>query len=188
MEANEDLLTACRVIKSGKVLLYPTDTVWGIGCDATDGDAVRRVYGIKRRPDSKAMLLLMDSIATVRRYFPALSDAAERLLLDERPTTVILSGSCGIAPELMAPDGTVGVRVTREPYSRELCRKAGVPVVSTSANISGEPAARMFGEISDEITNAVDYVCVSRRDDPVPGVPSRIVKLNNDGTITILRP
>lgn len=189
MDWNDDLQCASGAVRGGKVILYPTDTVWGIGCDATDSDAVRRVYAIKRRSDSKAMLLLVDSVDTVRRYFPGLTDVAERLLLDgERPTTVILSGATGIAGELMAADGSVGVRVTRDRYSCELCLSAGVPLVSTSANISGEPAARYFDEISTEVKEAVDYICEARRDDKNPGTPSRIVKLNPDNSITVIRP
>lgn len=189
MDLNEDLQRASEAVMRGKVILYPTDTVWGIGCDATDSDAVSRVYAIKRRSDSKAMLLLVDSIDTVKRYFPLVTADAESLLLDiERPTTVILPGACGIAPGLIAADGSVGVRVTREKYSRELCRMAGVPLVSTSANISGEPTAKCFAEISTEIKDAADYVCEARRDDCSPGIPSRIIKLNTDNSITVIRP
>lgn len=189
MDLNEDLLRAAEAVKCGKVILYPTDTVWGIGCDATDSDAVKRVYAIKRRADSKALLLLVDSIDTVRRYFPGVTTEAEAMLTDtERPTTVILPSPSGIAPELVAADGTVGVRVTREEYSCALCRAAGMPLVSTSANISGEPAAKCYGEISAEIKDAVDYICEARRDEPAGGVPSRIVKFNPDKTITVIRP
>lgn len=189
MDLNEDLQCAADAVKRGKVILYPTDSVWGIGCDATDSDAVRRIYAIKRRSDSKAMLLLVDSLSTVRRYFPDVTPEAEALLLDEsRPTTVILSGPVGIAPGLIASDGTVGVRVTREKYSCDLCRRAGVPLVSTSANISGEAAARCFAEISTAISDAVDYICEARRDDTAQGTPSRIVKFNPDKSITVIRP
>lgn len=188
MDLNDDLLRASEAVRRGEVILYPTDTVWGIGCDATDSDAVGRVYAIKRRSDSKAMLVLVDSIDTVRRYFPGITVEAEKLLLDDsRPTTVILSSPVGIAPELMASDGSVGVRVTRETYSCSLCRQAGVPLVSTSANISGEPTAKCFADISDEVKNAVDYMCETRRDESAAGVPSRIVKINPDKTITVIR-
>ena len=188
MDLNDDLLRASEAVRRGEVILYPTDTVWGIGCDATDSDAVGRVYAIKRRSDSKAMLLLVDSIDTVRRYFPDVTPEAEKLLMDGgRPTTVILSSPVGIAPGLMASDGSVGVRVTREEFSSALCRSAGVPLVSTSANISGEPTARCFAEISEEVKDAVDYICETRRNDCNQGVPSRIVKVNQDKTITVIR-
>lgn len=178
---------ACEALRAGKVILYPTDTVWGIGCDASDNDAVERIYKLKRRSDSKAMLLLADSVATVKCHFGVVTPEAEELLADERPTTVILGSPRGVAPALIASDGTVGVRVTREPYSRTLCERAGMLIVSTSANISGEPGARNFSEISDEIKDGVDYVCLSRRGEKTMGIPSRIVKLNADNTITIIR-
>lgn len=189
MDVNDDLQKACDTLLSGGIILYPTDTVWGIGCDATNPEAVAAVYRLKRRADSKALLLLADSLATVEKHFPELTPAAKKLLLDPaRPTTVILPGARGIAPGLMAADSTVGVRITSEDFSRELCRRAGRLIVSTSANISGHPTASRFDEIEREIIDSVDYACMSRRDDCEKKTPSRIVKVNPDNSLTIIRP
>ncbi|HRF67911.1 MAG TPA: L-threonylcarbamoyladenylate synthase [Muribaculum sp.] len=187
MSTEQDLQQACEAIKEGKVILYPTDTVWGIGCDATDRKAVRRVYEIKRRVDTKAMLVLTHSI-DVAKMIASVSPEAESLLLASgRPTTVVLPDACGIAPELVADDGSVGVRITSEAFSSELCRLSGVPLVSTSANISGAPSAAAFDEIDDIIKNSVDYICVTRRDDSGGALPSRVVKVDVDNSIKVLR-
>lgn len=185
---DEDLQLACEALKRGDVILYPTDTVWGIGCDATDKAAVERVYAIKRRSDSKALIVLVGSMSMLGDYVPCLPAKAVEYLSDTRPTTVVLDGCKGLAPNLMADDGSVGVRVTSEPFSHSLCMMFGKPIVSTSANISGMPSAASFDEISDEIIKSVDYVCVTRRDDTSAHSPSRIVKITSEGSIQIIRP
>jgi L-threonylcarbamoyladenylate synthase len=162
--------------------------VWGIGCDATNKEAVQRVFEIKHRPDSKAMLILTDSLDKVKRVSGELSSEAEALLLStDRPTTVIVAGAHDLAPQLIAEDGSVGVRITSEAFSAELCRMAGVPIVSTSANISGEPGAPTYKDISQKIIDSVDYVCTTRRNDTTAAAPSRIVKIEADGSITCIR-
>ena len=181
MTLQNDIFKAVSVMKRGGVILYPTDTVWGIGCDATSSDAVRRVYEIKRRSDSKALISLVSDIAIP-------SSVADFLKKSDRPTTVVYPSCRLLAPELLADDGSAGIRVTSEIYSRGLCQELGVPVVSTSANISGEPAPALFSEISEEIISAVDYVADFRRDDSTVSAPSRVVKLNSDGSFIILRP
>lgn len=187
MSTEQDLQQACEAIKEGKVILYPTDTVWGIGCDATDRSAVRRVYEIKRRVDTKAMLVLTHSPEVAKRI-ASVSPEAERLLLASgRPTTVVLPDARSIAPELVADDGSVGVRITSEPFSYELCRMCAVPLVSTSANISGAPSAASFDDIDDIIKESVDYICFTRRDDKGGALPSRVVKVDADNSIKILR-
>ena len=146
-------------MKKGGVILYPTDTVWGIGCDATNPDAVKRVYEIKKREDSKAMICLVDSEARIVRYVRDVAEVVWSMIeLSNKPLTVIFDNATGLAPNLLAEDGSVGIRVTREEFSKELCYRFQKPIVSTSANISGEPTALTFDEISDEIKEAVDYV------------------------------
>lgn len=180
---------AVSVMKRGGVILYPTDTVWGIGCDATSSDAVRRVYEIKRRSDSKALISLVSDIDMLERFVGNVPlSVADFLEKSDRPTTVVYPSCRLLAPELLADDGSAGIRVTSEIYSRDLCQELGVPVVSTSANISGKPAPALFSEISDEIISAVDYVADFRRDDSTVSAPSRVVKLNSDGSFIILRP
>lgn len=188
MTIDEDIREACAVLARGGVILYPTDTVWGIGCDATRSDAVRRVFDIKRRADSKALITLVDDEARLERYVDNVPDAARDIIeLSDRPVTIVYDHGRGLAPELLADDGSVGIRVTREAFSRRLCRAFRRPIVSTSANISGEPAAVVFDDISPEIKGAVDYIVETRRDDTSRAKPSSVIKLSDDGTVKILR-
>ena len=185
----EDLQEALRVLKQGGIILYPTDTVWGIGCDATNAEAVRRIFRLKQRADSKAMLMLTDSEEKLSRYVDV-PEAAESLLeatSEGKPMTIIYPNACGVAQELIAEDGSIGIRITREAFSNALCHGLGKPLVSTSANISGEPAAPTFGQISHAITDGVDYVCRYRRNDNTAKQPSSIVKVNTDNTFSIIR-
>lgn len=188
MNKQEDIKKAMECMRRGGVILYPTDTVWGIGCDATNAEAVARIYAIKRRDDSKSMICLVDSDARMQRYFRNVPAVAWELLdLVVKPTTVILDEACNVAPNLIAEDGSLAMRITNEPFSKELCFRFQKPIVSTSANISGEPAAQNYGDISEEILNAVDYVCWSRRQEHKPHTPSSIIKLASDGTVSIIR-
>lgn len=183
-----DIAEAVKVMKQGGVILYPTDTIWGIGCDATNEAAVKRVYEIKRREDSKAMICLVDSDNRIQRYVREVPDVAwDVLTLSTKPTTVILDGASGLAPNLVAEDGSVGFRITQEEFSQELCYRMQKPVVSTSANISGEPSAQNFRDIAPEILEAVDYVCTTRRNEHQPHQPSSIIKLTKDGVVTVIR-
>jgi len=184
----EDLKKACEVMQKGGVILYPTDTVWGIGCDATNSEAVKRVYDIKQRDDSKALICLVDSDARLQRYIRKVPDVAWQLLdCCDKPTTVILDGAVNLAENLIAEDGSVGIRITQEPFSKELCFRFQKALVSTSANISGEPAAQNYPDIDPKIIEAVDYVCWSRRQEHKPHKPSSIIKLTEDGQVTIIR-
>lgn len=185
-----DIARACRVVEQGGVILYPTDTVWGLGCDAANAAAVRRIYRIKQRADSKALILLVADIGMLRSHAAPLPPEAERLLAapGARPLTVVVDGGRGLAPEVLAADGSVGMRIPREEFVQGLCRALGRPLVSTSANLSGQPTARGFADIAPAIVGAVDYACTSRRDDPPVGSPSKVVKIDRDGRITVLRP
>ena len=182
MTREEDIRKAVEVLRKGGVILYPTDTVWGIGCDATNSEAVKRVYDIKQRDDSKALICLVDSDARLQRYIRKVPDVAWQLLdCCDKPTTVILDGAVNLAENLIAEDGSVGIRITQEPFSKELCFRFQKALVSTSANISGEP------DIDPKIIEAVDYVCWSRRQEHKPHKPSSIIKLTEDGQVTIIR-
>ena len=188
MTREEDIRKAVEVLRKGGVILYPTDTVWGIGCDATNSEAVKRVYDIKQRDDSKALICLVDSDARLQRYIRKVPDVAWQLLdCCDKPTTVILDGAVNLAENLIAEDGSVGIRNTQEPFSKELCFRFQKALVSTSANISGEPAAQNYPDIDPKIIEAVDYVCWSRRQEHKPHKPSSIIKLTEDGQVTIIR-
>lgn len=191
MTREEDIRRAVETMRKGGVILYPTDTVWGIGCDATNAEAVKRVYAIKQRDDSKALICLVDSDARMQRYFRHVPDVAWQLIdsLAEggKPTTLILDGAINLAENLIAEDGSVGIRITNEPFSKELCYRFQKAIVSTSANISGEVAAQNYGDIDPRILDAVDYVCYSRRQEHKPHTPSSIIKLKGNGEVEIIR-
>lgn len=175
-------------MKKGGVILYPTDTVWGIGCDATNAEAVAKVYKIKQRDDSKALICLVDSDARLQRYVRNAPEVAWNVMeLATKPTTVIFDEAVNLAPNLIAEDGSIAMRITNEEFSKELCYRFQKPIVSTSANISGQPAAQNYCDISEELLNAVDYVCFSRRQEHKPHTPSSIIKIKNNGEIDIIR-
>ena len=176
------------IMRKGGVILYPTDTVWGIGCDATDPEAVKRVYEIKKREDSKALLLLVDSADRLARYVGEVPAVAWDLIeLTTKPLTIIYDGARNLAPNLIAEDGSVGIRVTSELFSKELCYRFQKAVVSTSANVSGEPTPNNFSEISQEIIDAVDYVVNYKQLELGKSKSSSIIKLTKNGTVTIIR-
>ena len=186
---NEDIKKACQVMREGGVILYPTDTIWGIGCDATNEEAVRRVYEIKQRADSKAMLVLVDTPVKVDFYVQDVPEIAWDLIdVADKPLTIIYSGARNLAPNLLAEDGSVGIRVTNEEFSRRLCQQFRKAIVSTSANISGQPSPRNFAEISDDIKSAVDYIVSFRQEEKANPKPSSIIKLGARGEIQIIRP
>ena len=185
---NEEIKKACQVMREGGVILYPTDTIWGIGCDATNEDAVRRVYEIKQRADSKAMLVLVDSAVKVDFYVQDVPEVAWDLIeLTDKPLTIIYSGARNLAPKLLAEDGSVGIRVTSEEFSKRLCQQFRKAIVSTSANVSGQPSPQNFSEISEEIKAAVDYIVDYRREETGKAKPSSIIKLDKGGVIKIIR-
>jgi len=200
MTREEDIKKAVEVMRRGGVILYPTDTVWGIGCDATNAEAVAKVYKIKQRDDSKALICLVDSDARLQRYIRNVPDVAWQLIdamdngqltMDKgqspKPTTLILDGAINLAENLIAEDGSIGIRITNEPFSKELCYRFQKAIVSTSANISGEPAAQNYCDIDPRILEAVDYVCWSRRQEHKPHTPSSIIKLKENGEVEIIR-
>ena len=175
-------------MREGGVILYPTDTIWGIGCDATNEEAVRRVYEIKQRQDSKAMLVLVDSSVKVDFYVQDVPEVAWDLIeLADKPLTIIYSGARNLAANLLAEDGSVGIRVTNEEFSKRLCQQFRKAIVSTSANISGQPSPKSFNEISEEVKSAVDYIVGYRQEETSNPKPSSIIKLDKGGVIKIIR-
>lgn len=200
----EDLQQALQVLRSGGIIVYPTDTVWGIGCDATNVEAVKRIYALKQREDSKSMLVLLDSAAKLN-YYVDVPEAAEMLLEatppqpspqgreidsgedEAKPLTLIYPNARHLAQNLIAEDGSIGIRITSEPFSQALCAQLKRPIVSTSANLSGHPSARFFQEIEQAILEGADYVCLFRREDETPHQPSTIIKINVDNSFKIIR-
>ena len=188
MTQQEDIQKAVEVMRKGGIILYPTDTVWGIGCDATNSEAVAKIYKIKHRDDSKALVCLVDSDARLQKYVRNVPEVAWQLIdAVVKPTTLILDGAVNLAPNLIAEDGSIGIRITNEPFSKELCYRFQKAIVSTSVNISGEPAEQNFCDISEELLSSVDYVCFSRRQEHKPHQPSTIIKIGMTGEINIIR-
>lgn len=175
-------------MNEGGVILYPTDTIWGIGCDATNEEAVRRVYQIKQRSDSKAMLVLVDSPVKVDFYVQDVPEVAWDLIeVADKPLTIIYSGARNLASNLIAEDGSVGIRVTNEEFSKRLCQQFRKANVSTSANISGQPSPANYSEITEELKSMVDYVVGYRQEEMGHPKPSSIIKLDKGGVIKIIR-
>ncbi len=193
----EDMQEALRVLQSGGVILYPTDTVWGIGCDATNEQAVQRIFQIKQRAEAKAMLVLLDAPGKLQGYVEEVPEMAWDLIdcavanpedeVQQNPMTIIYPNARNLAPSLIAEDGSVGIRITQEVFSKTLCERLKRPLVSTSANISGTPAPAIFAEISNEILEAVDYVVRFRQDDTRKAQPSSIIKLGLHNEIKVIR-
>lgn len=184
----EDIKKACEVMAAGGIILYPTDTIWGIGCDATNEKAVQRVYELKRRADNKAMLVLMDSEAKLDRYVSDVPDIAWDLIsVSDKPLTIIYSSAKNLATNLLGADGSVGIRITNEEFSKKLCERFRKPLVSTSANVSGEPSPANFSEVSEVIKEGVDYIVNYRQDDMSKAAPSGIIKLGAGGLVQVIR-
>jgi L-threonylcarbamoyladenylate synthase len=185
---NDIIRETCAVLERGGVVLYPTDTVWGLGCDATNSAAVRRIYELKRRAEAKAMLVLTDAVGRVDYYFDRVPDIAWDLWeVADKPLTLILPRARNIAPELMAEDGSLGIRITHEAVSQAICARLKRPLVSTSANISGEPTPKTFAEITNEVKEAVDYIVPLRQAETVLPAPSGIIKLGDGGLVQVIR-
>jgi L-threonylcarbamoyladenylate synthase len=184
----EDLKKAVDVLRNGGVILYPTDTIWGLGCDATNEQAAAKIYAIKKRSDSKSMLVLMENMNLLERYVEEVPAIAFDLIeITDKPLTIVYPGARNLAKNLIAEDGTIGIRITTETFTRQLIQRFRKPVVSTSANMSGETSPGTFAEISEEIKAAADYVVKYRQNDLTPASPSSIIKLGVGGQIEILR-
>jgi len=188
IEINEEILKVCDILNQGGLILYPTDTIWGIGCDATNDKAVERVYALKQRADHKAMLVLIDSAAKLTQYVSDVPEMAWDLIeLADKPLTIIYPEGINLANRLLGDDRSIGIRVTRELFSGQLCQCFRKPLVSTSANISGQPSPASFSEISDEVKNGVDYIVRYRRNEKIKSNPSGIIRLDINNTFQIIR-
>jgi L-threonylcarbamoyladenylate synthase len=184
----DDLAKAVDVLRNGGIILYPTDTIWGLGCDATNMAAVKRVYEIKQREDSKSMLVLMENPNLLNSYIAEVPEIAWELIeVADQPLTIIYPKAKNLATNLLATDGSVGIRITNEAFSQQLVQRFRKPIVSTSANISGQKAPQNYAEISEEIKKSVDYIVAYRQDDFSKSKPSSIIKLGVGGQIEIIR-
>ncbi len=187
-EFKEDIDKAVKILKKGGLILYPTDTIWGIGCDATNEDAVTRIYRLKNRTVSKFMLILLDSDNRLNYYIEEVPEIAWELIdVADSPLTIVYPGARNLAKNLIAPDGSIGIRITSEEFCTLLIRKLGKPLVSTSANISGKKTPSTFPEIEMEIIEGVDYVVKYRQEDMQKRAPSGIIRLGLSGQVEILR-
>lgn len=185
-----DVMQALSILQRGGTILYPTDTIWGVGCDATDEKAVEKVYEIKRRNETKSMLVLVNDVNMLSLYLHEIPDVALQLLCidDDKPLSIIYPEAKNLAKNLIAPDGSIGIRVVKKDvFCQTLIQKLGRPLVSTSANISGANTPVNFSEISEEIKTAVDYVAQWRRFETTPASASSIVKIETDGRLRIIR-
>ncbi len=185
-----DIDCATDILRKGGIILYPTDTVWGLGCDATNEKAVTKIFQIKQRPDAKALITLMSGTDMLQQYIYSIPEVAIELTeLATTPITVIYDNALPpIARNLMAEDGSMAVRVpSGSNFCMALCEKFRKPIVSTSANISGSPTPRTFKEISEAIISSADYVCQTARHDDTPHKPSSIIKIHSDGRFKIIR-
>ncbi len=187
-EYRPDINAAVAVLRRGGIILYPTDTIWGIGCDARNSQAVQRVFQIKHRAEAKALITLVSSLAMLDRVVEDIPEVAEQLIeAAVEPITIIYDHGRNVAPELLAEDGSIGVRLTHEQFSAALCHAFAGPIVSTSANISGNEPAHSFNQIDPQIIEAVDYVCTSRRNEAPVAKPSSVIKISAGGLFKILR-
>lgn len=187
MDVNQEVHHAYEVIKEGGIILYPTDTVWGIGCDATNVEAVAKIYKLKQRAETQSMICLMNGEKMLYNVFKNIPETAWQIIdLSEKPTTLILDQPRNVAPTIIAPDNSLGIRIIKEPFCFKLLERMKKPLVSTSANISGQPTPKSFKEISPEIIKGVDYV-VNLYQDKIAGKPSTIIKLTNDSQVKVIR-
>lgn len=183
----EEVKKCSSIIRKGGIILYPTDTIWGIGCDATNEVAVKRVFEIKKRPSSKALVILVAEVSQLEFYANIPEVAWDLVEYTEHPLTIVYPGAKCISPSLIGDDGTIAIRVVKDEFCKMIINSLRKPLVSTSANISGEPAPAYFDEISQEIKNKVDYVVPLRQSEHKKNVPSRIIKLALNGAIEIIR-
>ncbi|GLB49963.1 L-threonylcarbamoyladenylate synthase [Neptunitalea lumnitzerae] len=183
----EEIHNSLKTLKSGGTLLYPTDTVWGLGCDATNAEAVQKIYALKQREESKALICLVSDVVMLERIFREIPDAAYDIIdHTDKPTTIIYDKPSGIAKNLIGEDNSLAVRVVKDEFCRQLIRKLNRPIVSTSANISGSPTPKSFKEINNEILSGVDYV-VNLHREKICSQPSTIIKLSGSGLVKIIR-
>lgn len=184
-----DIKASVATLTDGGTILYPTDTVWGLGCDATDARAVDRLYELKRRPRHKSLIIFLAEARDILRYVAAPPpDIIAIVEAFDRPTTVIFDHALGLAENALSEDGSVGIRIPQDPFCKALLKRFGKPIISTSANFSGAPTAAAFHEIDPALRQVVDYVVRYRQDDAVSKQPSRIVRIDDEGHQEVIRP
>ena len=189
MTLEEEIKHSVKLLKAGKILLYPTDTIWGIGCDATNSKAIQRIYKLKKRDDTKSMIVLLDSVEKLKEYVKDVPPLAYDLIKNSAsPLTIVYQGAQNMSKKIIAQDGTIGIRIVKGRYTSKVIELLGHPLVSTSANISGEPSATTFDQISDKVKNGVDYIVEHFQNRTRTIRPSPIIKLEENGKFTILRP
>lgn len=187
-EYGDDIINALKVLRAGGVILYPTDTVWGLGCDATNALAVQKIFAIKQRDDSKSLIILVNSGSMLERYVTDPPEVALQMAeLSQKPLTIVYDRGRSLAAGVASADGSVGVRICSDPFCDELITAFRKPIVSTSANISGTDAPALFDEISEEVISAADYVCLYRQYDRSRSSASSVIKISANGAIKILR-
>lgn len=185
---NDDINKALEVLKQGGLIIYPTDTIWGIGCDATNAEAVAKVYALKKRSETKSMSILLDTDNKLQSYLREVPDLAYQLIeYAEKPMTIIYSDARNLAANLIAEDGSIGIRIVKHAFCEKLLQRFRKPVVSTSANISGEATAATFDDISEEIKAGVDYVVTFEQEKTTPKEASTIIKLGIHGNFEFIR-
>jgi len=184
----DDISAAMPVLRNGGLILYPTDTIWGIGCDATDEAAVQKVYDLKKRSESKSLVILLADVKDLLHFIAnPRPDIADIIAGFTRPTTVIYEGALGLAPNVISEDGSIAIRIVKDPFCRHLIKRLRKPLVSTSANISGAPSPARFYEVTTDIRNGVDYIVKHRQEEAANSIASRIIRINKDGSIAIIR-
>ncbi|MFO7575127.1 MAG: L-threonylcarbamoyladenylate synthase [Bacteroidales bacterium] len=185
----DDITRSVEILRSGGVILYPTDTIWGLGCDPSNEEAIEKVYQLKRRPAEKSMIILVDSVAMLERYTSVIHEVVYELIeAEERPLTLVLPAAGSLlCPSLISPEGFIAVRICRDEFCSSLIGRFRKPVVSTSANLSGEPPPEVFSDIMGEIVTGADYVVSHRRNDTRRAKPSPVIKIDESGVIKILR-
>jgi len=188
MDFEEDLKKSLRVLKEGGIILYPTDTLWGLGCDATSPSAVQKIFRIKSRTDSKSLIILVNGESMVERYVKNIPETAFQITgISDKPVTIIYPEGKNLAPGVCSEDGSVGIRICNDPFCNELITRFRKPIVSTSANLSGKPAPAHFGDIDQGIINAADFVVKYRQKDRQKHTASPVIKIDNNGVFKILR-
>lgn len=189
MLIQEDIESCLTVLHRGGTILYPTDTVWGIGCDASNENAVQRIYTLKNRNEEKSMIILLADESQILEYSNAASPSVfDYIKESSKPVTVIYSEAKNLAPNLVNKDGSIGIRIVKDEFCKKLIHAFGKPIVSTSSNISGYPAPQIFSDIDIKIKSGVDYIVQHRQDEQEPATPSTVIKLNDDGSYSIIRP
>lgn len=188
MDFEEDLRNSLKTLKEGGIILYPTDTIWGLGCDSTNNDSVKRILRIKSRNEGKSLIILVNSVSMLERYVVEIPEVALNLIeVSDKPITIIFPKAKNLAAEIPAEDGSVGIRICNDTFCNELIGRFRRPVVSTSANLSGEPPPMCFNDISEEIIQAVDYTVKYKRDDRQKRFSSPVIKVEQNGIIKIIR-